>query len=274
MTTFTEVGFISDETRESVSDLISVNADWFGLLRELVGTLQVTAIKACEHVKGSPFDKLPLSLLLLHRANGQLQGAVILLERGMVVEARTLLRSLLESAFVMAGIHDNFDAVKAMLIADADAAKKGQANVIIKQGMTDDPAALQERFREFGKVQTLPIDRLAELGPLNKMYLLYRVISNDSAHPSGKSLRRHVRMVPDKSGWNGYLLGPSDPEEVAETADQLIMTGACLGVAFTQMVEDAENNELLGNLSERYRVIRDLREEAVKIAKDGGLPPA
>lgn len=267
MTTFFEAGFASDETRESIPDLIATNSEWFGLLTELIESLQKTAIKACEHVKGSPFDKLPLSLLVLHRANGQLQGAVILLERGMVVEARTLLRSFLESAFVMAGIHDNYETVKAMMLADMDAAKKGQANVIVKQGLTDDPALLQERIKEFGKVQNLAVDKLAELGPLTKMYLLYRVISNDAAHPSGKSLRRHMRMASDGASWNGYLLGPSDSEEVAETADQILMTGIALGVAFTQMVADTENNEFLGDLSERYRTLRDAREEAVKAAK-------
>lgn len=264
MTKFVEIGFTSDETRESIPNLILANADWFGLLNEVIESLQVTAIKACETVKGSPFDKFPLSLLVLHRANGHLQGAAILLERGMVVEARTLLRSFLETALVMAGVHDNYETVKAMLIEDMDAAKKGQAKVIMKQGIAHDIEKLEERIKEFGKVQNLPIDKLAELGPLNKMYLLYRVISNDAAHPSGKSLRRHMRMADDGASWNGYLIGPNDADEVAETADQLIMTGIALGIAFQQMVDDVENNEKLGAIAERYYPIRDRREKAAQ----------
>jgi hypothetical protein len=182
----------------------------------------------------------------------------------MVVEARTLLRSFLETALVMAGIHDNYETVKAMLIEDMDAAKKGQAKVIVKQGITHDIKKLEQRIKEFGRVQTLSIDKLAEQGPLNKMYLLYRVISNDAAHPSGRSLRRHMRMAEDGASWNGYLIGPNDPADVAETADQLIMTGIALGVAFQQMVEDVENNEKLGEIAERYYPVRNAREKATQ----------
>ncbi|QTN18973.1 hypothetical protein HZ989_12125 [Brevundimonas sp. AJA228-03] len=265
MTKFVEMGFASDETRESIADLISTNAEWFGLLNEVIRSLQITAIKACDTVKGSPFDKLPLSLLVLHRANGHLQGAAILLERGMVVEARTLLRSFLETALVMAGLHDNYETVKAMLIEDMDAAKKGQAKVIMKHGIAHDIEKLEERIKEFGRVQNLSIDKLAEQGPLNRMYLLYRVISNDAAHPSGRSLRRHMRIADDGSSWNGYLIGPNDPADVAETADQLIMTGIALGVAFQQMVEDVENNEKLGEIAERYYPVRDAHEKAKQV---------
>lgn len=262
MTTFREAGFTSDEITKNVPQMIAANVEWFGILTELICLLQKTAMKACDQVKGSPFDKLPLSLLILHRANGQIQGGMILLERGMVVEARTLLRSFLESTFMMAGIHDNYDAVKAMLIEDIEAAKKGQAKVIVKQGISHQIPALEERIKEFGKVQNLPIDKLAELGPLNKMYLLYRVISNDAAHPSGKSLQRHMRMADDNKSWTGYLIGPSDAEEVAETADQLIMAGIALGVGFQQMVGDEENNAAVGHLAERYYPVRDAREKA------------
>lgn len=261
MTTFIDTGFASDEVRKNVPHLIEANAGWFVLVNELIASLQTTAIKASKHVKGSPFDKLPLSLLVLHRANGQVQGAAILLERGMVVEARLLLRALLESAFLMAGIHDNFEIVKAMLIEDMAAAKKGQAKFIVKQGISHKIPQLEERIKEFGKVQNLPIDKLAELGPLKDMYLLYRIISNDAAHPSGKSLSRHMRLV--EGGWNGYLLGPADSPEVSETADQLIMAGIALGIAFQQMVGDTENNAILGQVAERYYPLRDGREKAM-----------
>lgn len=264
MTKFVEMGFASEETRKSIADLISTNAEWFDLLNEVIRSLQITALKACETVKGSPSDKLPLSLLVLHRANGHLQGAAILLERGMVVEAQTLLRSLLETALIMVGLRDNYETVKAMLIEDMDAAIKGQAKIILKQGITHDIEKLEERIKKFGRVQNLSIDKLAELGPLKELYLLYRILSNEAAHPSSRSLRRHMGVADDTASWNGYLIGPSGPADVAETADQLIMTGIALGISFQQMVEDIENNKKLGEIAERYSQIRDVRENAMQ----------
>ena len=203
-----------------------------------------------------------MALLLLHRSCAQLQGAILMAERGMDVEARTLARGLLENAFLMAALHDNPDAARKVMWDDMDAAKKGQAKAIIKQGLSADIDKLQAAVASFGKVTNASPAELAELGPLNKLYLLYRVMSDDAVHPSGKSLRRHMKIADDGKSWNGFLVGPENPEKIALTLDQLLMIAIPLGVAFQQMVSDTENNSWMGEISERYQPLRVAREAA------------
>lgn len=260
-TTFVETGFLSDQLRADIPILRKANEHWLALIEDMSACLQQTAVKACESVKGSPFDPHPLGLLVLHRANGLVQGAIVMLERGMVVEAKTLARSVLECAFVMAGLHDQPEKVRAMMIADMDAAKKGQAKAILKIGAGKDADALEERVKEFGKVRNIAIDELAELGLLKNLYLYYRVLSNDAAHPSGKSLRRHMHMAEDGKSWGGYKFGPADDADIAETAELLVLFGIPLGVAFQQMVGDTENNARMGEITGRYETLRPERKD-------------
>jgi hypothetical protein len=259
---FFDAGFLSDQLQGDISKFRENNADWFALLDDLAICLQQTASKACDTVKGSPFEPHPLGLLVLHRSNGLFQGAIIMLERGMIVEAKTLTRSVLECAFVMAGLHDKPEDVKAMMISDMDAAKKGQAKAILKSGAGKDTQALEDRIKEFGKVKNLSIDELAELGLLKGLYLHYRVLSNDAAHPSGKSLRRHMNFAPDGASWGGYLFGPGGDVEIASTANTLAMIGVALGVAFQQMIGDTENNARMGDLAARIERVRTATKAA------------
>lgn len=254
-TTFVETGFLSDDLQADVPEVREANAGWFALIEDISACLQKTAVKACDTVKGTPFEQHPLGLLVLHRANGLIQGAILMLERGMVVEAKTLTRSLLECAFILAGLHDKPEEVKAMLIADMDAAKKGQAKAILKTGAGSDAKALEDRIKEFGKVRNLPIDELADLGLLKNLYLYYRVLSNDAVHPSGKSLRRHMNVADDGKSWGGYKFGPGTDQEIADTAYLIFLIGVPLGVAFQQMVGDKENNARMGEILEKSEAL-------------------
>lgn len=250
-TSFLETGFLSDQLIADVPLFRKQNAEWFALIEDIAACLQQTAVKACDTVKGTPFEPHPMGLLVLHRANSLIQGAIIMLERGMVVEAKTLTRSLLECAFVLAGLHDKPEEVRTMLISDMDAAKRGQAKAILKSGAGSDAKALEDRIKEFGKVRNLPIDELADLGLLKNLYLHYRVLSNDAVHPSGKSLRRHMNVAADGKSWGGYKFGPGTDDEIAETAYLIFLIGVPLGVAFQQMVGDKENNARMGQIIDK-----------------------
>lgn len=250
-TLFLETGFLSDQLIGQIPSFRKQNAEWFALIEDVAACLQQTAVKACETVKGTPFEPHPLGLLVLHRANSLIQGAIIMLERGMVVEAKTLTRSLLECAFVLAGLHDKPEEVRAMLISDMDAAKRGQAKAILKSGGGADATALEDRIKEFGKVRNLPIDELADLGLLKNLYLHYRVLSNDAVHPSGKSLRRHMNVAADGKSWGGYKFGPGTNDEIAETAYLIFLIGVPVGVAFQQMIGDKENNARMGEIIDK-----------------------
>lgn len=265
MTTFNETGFLSTAISDRIQARRNGNALGFELVEALNACLQKAATAACETVRGMPFDREPMALLLLHRSCAQLQGAVLMAERGMDVEARTLARGLLENTLLMAALHDNPVKARAVMIEDAAAAKKGQAKTILRSGMSADAAMLQDVVDSIGSVSNLNISKLAELGPLGHLYLLYRVMSDDAVHPSGKSLQRHMRMADDGQSWNGYLVGPEDPDRIADTLDRILMIGIALGVAFTQIVGDEENNTRLGEISADYGPFRASQDAAAEV---------
>ena len=174
-------------------------------------------------------------------------------ERGMVVEARILVRTLLESAFVMAALLEKPQEILGLLAKDADAARKGQANALLN---SDHPVRetekLQSLIASLGKVRNLTSTDASSLGPLKKLYLLYRVLSNDAAHPSAKSLRRHLNVSADGSSWSGFLIGACDDESIRETLLHLFMSAMPLGIAFTQIVEDTAANGELAAIADQY----------------------
>ena len=116
MTTFNEAGFLSTAISDRIQARRNGNALGFELVEALNACLQKAATAACETVRGMPFDREPMALLLLHRSCAQLQGAVLMAERGMDVEARTLARGLLENTLLMAALHDNPDKARAVMI--------------------------------------------------------------------------------------------------------------------------------------------------------------
>jgi len=255
-TTFREAGFLSDEHKSNLPGIRNANEGWFSLLELTAAINHQTAAKASDTVKGSPFDQHPFGLLVLHRANGLYQGAIMMLEHGMVVEAKTLTRSALECAFVLAAIKEKPEEIKAMMIADMDAAKKGQAKVILKSGAGSDTKALEDRVKEFGKARNISIDELAELGVLKDWYLNYRVLSNDAAHPSGKSLSRHMNKAADGKSWGGFLVGGGSDAEIASSADELVLVGIGIGIAFQEMVGDTDNNARMGEVVQTLDKLR------------------
>ena len=242
MTTFNETGFLSTAISDRIQARRDSNALAFELVEALNACLQSAATAACDTVRGMPFDREPMALLLLHRSCAQLQGAVL-----------------------MAALHDNPDKARAVMIEDAAAAKKGQAKTILRSGMSADAAMLQEVVDNIGSVSSLNISKLSELGPLKHLYLLYRVMSDDAVHPSGKSLQRHMRMADDGQSWNGYLVGPEDPQRIADTLDRILMIGIALGVAFTQIVGDEESNTRLGEISADYGPFRASQDAAAEV---------
>lgn len=251
---FATDGYLGAHIAEDIAAIRGENSEWFQLAEDLNRVLQAAASRAVEIHHGSSLDPNAVATRLLMRACGSLQGTILAAERGMVTEALTLARSLLEAAFCMAAMLDDPPKFVEALAADAEAARRRQAQFLVAQGLTgDDPATLlrlKEVIEEIGKQQTLSPKQLATTGPLIKLYLAYQKLSNDAAHPSAASLHRFVATTADRAGWQ-YRWGPGKGEEIAFALQQAANAGLAMGVGFTQLTADHDNNQKLGPLSDR-----------------------
>jgi hypothetical protein len=255
---FRQSGFLSDAIRDLVPTFRSGSKDWFDLAEDASRAMQHIAIRAAENpqVRGKTLDRAVLATFVQIRSAHLAQGTILMLERGMVVEGRTLVRSLLENSFCMGALHDAPDEFVKLFKADDQASRKAQADFVLAQKFRAiGPEQEQKLLHLIAKVEkgsrTLDMKKLAGLSPLIASYLLYRVLSNDSAHPSATSLRRYLNMADDGTGWIGFVIEPGSDDEIADSLYRLV--GALIGVAIgmTQIVGDSEMNGVIAALAER-----------------------
>ena len=231
-------------------------ADWFALARDTNTCLQAVAVKAMEGQAGAIGDKNVLSTLLLLRSLGLLQGSIMMLENGMLVEAKILMRTMLETSFCLGAIHDDADAFVAKFRSDHRKSSRQQAEAAINYGSLD-PAS--EQFEALTKTieaisaseRLMSMTDMGKSGPLARSFLLYKIMSNDSAHNSVTSVLNHFDH--DK---RRFSLGPAANDKVELNLDNLVLIATGIGVGFTNIVGDMESNRRITALCNRYDVLR------------------
>jgi hypothetical protein len=254
---FHRKGFRSEVMDTYAHNLRFANAAWFQLADDTSECLSAIAVKHMETQRGRIGDKNILATLMLLRSLGLLQGTIMMLERGMVIEARTLMRSLLETSFLLGAIHDNAEAFSKQFIEDANAAQKAQAGLAVKYGSLDQnspqyKATMATIDRLTGKFSALQVGEIAQNGPLKPSYLLYRVMSNDSAHTSLTSILHHFNFEAAKKGEGSFMYGPEGPDSVAANLDNLVLIATGIGVGFTNITGDGEGNREVAVLCDRF----------------------
>ena len=193
---FDEHGFLSIEITDNAGRLRADSTDWFELADDLNASLMRVANFATGAIKTSSWDPKAVAVRVLLRSCGALQGVIILTERGMVAEGRSLVRSLLENAFCIAALVAEPDIFTEMLRNDSEASRQGQRKFIDAQNLIADGAArdrLKEMIGEVGKIGAMNLKSVAELGAVLDLYLAYQRLSDDAAHLSARSLNRHVQ---------------------------------------------------------------------------------
>ncbi len=252
---FEEKGFLSAGITNGTARLRAENADWFKLAEDTNAAFMRTAGAATSAVKTTSMTPEAVAVRVLLRSCGTLQGVILLTERGMVAEGRTLARSLIENAFCIAALHDNPAAFKKMLREDSEASRHQQGKFIIAQDLIASGATrdkLQAAIDAIDKADIMSPKKVAALGPLTKLYLTYQRLSDDAAHASAKSLHRHVLTDAARSGWR-YKWGAGDQGENAATLYHTILAALSIGVAITQMLKDTNGNAAFADLANRFQ---------------------
>jgi len=251
---FEMFGFLGKGITTGITDLRAENGGWFELAEDLNACLVGTATTATAAVKTNSWDAKAVAVRVLLRSCGNLQGVILMCERGMVAQGRILTRSLMEDAFAMAALHDNPEKYLALLKEDSEGSRRLQGSFIILQGLVEKGETLdklQAAMDALGKLRPMSPKAIAELGPLNKQYLAYQRLSDDSAHTSARSLDKHVQADAQRTGWR-YKWGAGEASDIAVTLHHAILAGIPIGVGLTQMLDDKSNNEKFGDVSERF----------------------
>ena len=244
-----------------VVDLIAhnnrvIHADWFDLARDTNTCLQTISVKAMEEQRGAIGDKNVLSTLLLLRSLGFLQASIMMLEKGMLVEARTLMRSLLETSFCVGAIHDGADDFVAKFRSDHHKAQRQQAQTAIELGSLDPTSEDYQAFERTieaisSKERLMEMTNIGKDGPLAKSVPLYKIMSNDSAHNTVTSVLNH-----HDHDTGGYRFGPASNDKIELNLDNLVNIATGIGVGVTNIIGDTEGNARIKALCDRYGLLR------------------
>lgn len=211
-------GFLSEAIERSVPALRKLHAGWFDFAERLnrVGQrIMNSAEAAC--VGRTTHDPVSLATRLLLRSLSGFQAVVILSERGMALEALTLVRGLYENALWLSYLRVDAAAAVTDLLVDELRSQRGRDKALLAQFSRDgspDPvleAKLKARVdaatQELRGNARFGIEELAAKGDAEDFYMFYKQLASGSAHPSFHSLSHHLLMNDDGT-WSGHVTGP------------------------------------------------------------------
>ncbi len=257
---FLDTGFLSDEVQEAAAGIRAENDAWFRLAEDTNVVLMRTMTASMDHpaAHGSNWSKEAVAVRLLMRSSGSFQGVILLAKRGMAVQARILVRSIIEDSFVAAALTTEPDKVIQMLKDGDEASRRFQGQFILAQGLGPsdmDRKKLEEAIDKMDdSTRFLNLKKVAGMSSMLPQYLNYMRLSSDAAHPSATSLQKHVAVRDDRAGWS-YRLGPAAQDDVEATLHRAVLSVLPVAVVVNQFMPNPVNKAALEALGTRFHAL-------------------
>lgn len=250
-------GFLSPVLEQHRSIITDAHPDWFDLARRFNRMAMTVWLDHPITPEGLAINtKEPLTVRLMARAISGYEGAIILLERGMTVEAGTLIRSIYETGFWISYILKNeVEAVKFFTLDDLRS-KEGRFKAYEKLFSTDEQklaevraTLVQVRSQLRGQPKSPSIEAIATMGGVENHFANYKVLCGSSAHASITSTGHYLEFYDDDTA--GHVIGP----DIAGTGRMVAFAIHALIVAFlgfAQTVDSRSFADELANMSREY----------------------
>jgi Family of unknown function (DUF5677) len=257
-----ELGFLSPDMSKNIEECRKQNAIWFKLAEDIN--------RSCQKILGEfqigPGEVIATQLfgiLFLIRTLSNFQGSILMAERGMVIEARTLARCCYENLFCVATLLKDGDKFLSEMDNGAKVAQKSTARWILQEPKRLDfsgpgaaaklKAHVEEMDRRWGKLTALEWRNLAERGGVGDAYLYYKLLSGDGAHPSLASLNHYISSGPGDA-FKGVKWGP-DIGGAADSLNIVCNAAVMIGLGVAQIVN---NDGLQRELTDHARAYAQL----------------
>lgn len=220
----------------------SENKALFDLAETLNKRLIYLTEFCASNVKESTWHTKAVAVRLLMRSCGLLQAVILLSERGMIVEGRTIARGLLEASFGVAALHDDAEGYIKLLKSDSEASRRNQLKYLMEQQLTpqlNSAKKIQESIDNINSKQKLMNQKsIALMGPLASQYLAYQRLSDDSVHVTARSLNHYIKLNENDPGWHyEWLVG--DQESVAKNLYTAVLAALPIGLGVAWIIDEA-----------------------------------
>jgi hypothetical protein len=212
--------------------------------------------------ENTPLEPKFLALALLCRTLGNFKGVVLLLEQGLLVEARVLTRCCFENQFIIGGLYTKGAEFAQLIKADDVAGRKARVKFVtdtngISQGLS------QETRDEMTKAKTwltalkgsyLKAKDAAAAGPFNEVYLAYSQYSGDAAHPTFTALMRHCIVEDENLTFDVVPLQIDD--QLDDTLHLASISLLSVSAIVNEMCGNTAAGELLPELNARFQTLQ------------------
>ena len=265
MSSFATDGFCSSEIRKNIRIIRHRSNIWFDFCLDLNRCLQQIVYEV-GGTRGTLFTKDVVTSAIYLRSISSFQGTINLAERGMHISGYALVRQIYEDSLCISATSSNWEHFKKMFEEDLKASRRKQMQFMLQSQNLDleTQNKLKEIINKTGKSQTLNMKKIASLGPLEKQYLFYQIISANASHCSADSLRSQVVIADNKSAWNGFRFGPSSKESI----DALLWAacGAALPVALgcAEILKNDPQRTKISDWIFRFRNLPSQETEMIK----------
>jgi hypothetical protein len=238
-----ENGFLSEDIRPWSESLLRELAPEFSFAHELNKTamslLQKAEVAGVRQIASGAF---------LARGLQSYQAALLLLERGMLADARNVVRSIVETAVTIAGLAFLHDMPR-RLAADNNKHYKALATLMLENPLFSDamPSEEKDGLRQLlaeaegymQKPAKLSLEQVANEVGLGRFYnLTYRPLSGDAAHATVDSMKRHIEI--SASGIQKLIFKP----QTADLLPTLRFAASAIIACFEAAAESLGNDEM------------------------------
>ncbi|WP_343699625.1 DUF5677 domain-containing protein [Caulobacter sp.] len=251
-------GFLSPAIAAFTPSLRAMHAAWFALAEDISrhGQGLMNGLERVCHGR-STHDPVCLTTRLLMRSLSGFQGAVLLAERGMAVDAETLARGVLENAFWLGYLARTPQEAVAALTAEEQFSQRARDRALLKDLQQDRSgrqalaASLRARIAradaDLKGAKPISLPLLAERGGGPADYFAYKMLSSGAAHASLHSLSKH--LASDGEGtWSGHVTGPD--ADGAQRALVLATHALLTGLRAVESRDGAAPSDVLVALSQ------------------------
>jgi hypothetical protein len=230
-------GFLSASTTTVIEHCRADHAEWFELAEGLN--------RFCMHLLWSldakrENDQQMLAAVLFGRCVSAFQGAALFAERGMILEARYVLRALLETTFALAAaakkkrfpeayMHDDNHRLVKMINACLRLPPEMKAFHRLDEAELRQTKRVAMDAIKAKDSRPLKVAEIADQGGMTSHYdTIYRVLST-TAHASVRDLDYHIIATPDEQSIDRFGWGPRTDkadDALMQACDSLLIGAA------------------------------------------------
>lgn len=211
---------------------------------------------------GGPSRTL-VSACLLARSVLNARAVQKLIDAGLVVEARTLVRSILENQFYLYALAKEGKAFLDKMVADERFSQASRGQVVLegpfgRERMGEDAKAQMKAFlRKIGGERKAPLKprEVIKKYHVRDAYIFYQELSADAAHPSLTALNRHVVAGKEGAIRGLIVVPPINVAEVLETTYYAAMALLGVGIASNTIFGGTPSHPQLEELAAEFQAL-------------------